>query len=666
MIKSMETAGFGRLKGGKVVFEPGLNIVQGPNEAGKSFSIEAICEGLFRDGANSSAKFRTRAYKWKSNGPFFVRLELEHEGDLYTLTRDFGEKKNSLLKPDGTEVTDKQTIAKLVESIVGLPSTQSFKATACIPQEEVAAVCDEPSLRQMLEKQVTGVGSDTNALLKRLDRAQKTILGKSGKTGELTDLRGSVAELDEQLLGKRCKVSELAKGKRELATVDKRLKAGTVELEAADAAYVGFRKYLDSCEWQKISNVEFEADREDLETFRKAKKAVAECGADLKAIAKQASELSKEIEKAEKFNVADERHKRLHKDTEALKKKLDALGKLDKKLEMLRKKKAEAVAVPRKDLKMARSLPSEISSLESALSQSVFSVQVRPESGAAFTLKADGKLFKGKQARAHAEATVDFPGAGSVDFQNLTGEKEPLTNRIEKKTKRLDALLEKYGVDSTSEIEELHTAHEALEADLERVSARKADLIGDDDLPELEASLRDLKAELAKAKRTWERHRASSLEKDALKEKKKALKDLESQRKKKEKSLNRAEGVLEAFENNEKALRKAVEEAAKRISMADAALKENAPFKCTPTDYAKLERRLEKLRRETDGLKERQLVLSDRISNDSVGQEDVAFLEERVAETNGKIQRFSREHEVLGTITKNIATARQKAIAGIS
>ena len=665
-IASVETAGFGRLEDGKVEFGAGLNCVQALNEGGKTFLTDALCVGLFEDGANSSEKFQNRYRKWKDDGDFFVRLELEHEDKHYVLTRDFGEKTNTLMMPDGAVLRDKRKIAAVVESIIGLPTAKAYRATAFIPQEEAALVCGETSLREMLEKQINGAGSDTNLILKRLDRASASILSKNGKNGELEDLRTMADELKDTLLDQEGRLKVLAANKRELASVEAELEDKHLELDSDEAAGAGFRRYLEAKDQQDKAGFGFEVAEEDLDMFRQTTKDVAQYKAALKESEKKATALQDEIEKAARAVEAEEALQRLQKEAGSLGKKLEAIGKLDTRMAALDKKLGNITAVPLGDLKKARSLASKVESLEAALTQSIFNIKVKPESGAAFTLEADGESIKGKEATAHVAATVGFPGSGTVYISNLTGEKEPLVDQVQRAAEKLESVLKKYDVTEVAELEELHSRREALETERQSLEDRKAGLLGDDDHSELQACQRDLKAELRKAERTRDKYKSASLPNDVIKYKKGELKAFQGECKRHEKALSECVGAFNVLGKDEQVLQKAKAAAAKTLAVADEAVRENAPFACSGADYARRQRGLERLRQKVDSLKASKLILETRISAEAIGQEDVSATAEQLAQKEAAVERFSREHDLLTTIAENIRRAREKAIASLS
>jgi len=79
-IERCEIKRFGKLKNFKAEFAPGLNLVKGPNEAGKTTLVEALGAGLFGDPQDVSREVKEKT-SWGSDKKFELVLELEDGGD---------------------------------------------------------------------------------------------------------------------------------------------------------------------------------------------------------------------------------------------------------------------------------------------------------------------------------------------------------------------------------------------------------------------------------------------------------------------------------------------------------------------------------------------------------------------------------------------------------
>lgn len=665
-IKSIETSGWRGLKDGLTKFGEGLNFVRAPNEGGKTSCDDSVVACLYGDGAITSEKFHLRNRRWNHDGDFFVRVTLEHEGEDYELTRDFGEKTNTLLLPDGTVVRDKRKIAARVQELMGLPTAGAFQATACIPQEEMALVCGEKSILELCLKQITGSKADTDVLLKKLERQASTYVNKSGKRGELVDLQEEIEHLEVEFTEQESRLKSLVDSKRELASAEAQLSAELLELDSDEAAYAGFRRYNDAQESKKLADFEFECAEEALELYRENRRDIARFKTELREANKKAAALQGEIEKAEKAEQAERELQGLQGEANRLKKKLAALDKLTKRAEELDKKLEKVTAVSHGDLKKARNLASKAEGLESAITQTAIGVEVKTEGSTRFSLEADGTSVRGNTAKAHVEATVTFPGEGTVHVSNLTGGKEPLVQQLERARSSEEALLGKYGVTDVEGLEKLCSHCEALEEKRQRLEERKAGLLGGEEPEELQAASRDLKGELSKAERARDRYRASSLSSDVVKFNKRELKAIQDEGRRIEKASNECKGAIKVLGSDEKVLQKDKRVAAKRLAVAEEALRENAPFACSAAEFARRERVLQNRRQKVESLKAKMIVLETRIEAESIGQEDVSETAERISQKKAAIERFVEEHEIIVTIVNNILRAREKAVGSLS
>lgn len=666
MIKSISVKGFGSLPDGKIEFEPGATLINGPNESGKTTLIDAIKTALYGDGSNNSAKFHERYRKWNSQGDYLVQVEIEAPDGLYVITRDFGNKRNSLVKPDGSEVTDKRKVAAIIEEKVGLPTEKSFTATACVPQQEAASVCEEPSLQAILEGKITGSGNNQGRILKSLDKARMAILGKSGRTGELAELERTSSEQERELDEKREHLDLLIQGKLECAQVTERIAVKSEELEAAEVQFTGQTEYRTAVQALTTAEITFEAAQEDLEQFREAKRLSTESKAKIKELQRTASALEGEITKAVQHDTADQECRQLEKHKASLEKKLSKADELARKVTSRQKKIDALDVIAQPDLRRARKLAAEASSLQTALEKMVLEVTVNPEPGVRFEMKTDGVTATGKRARAHTRATVSFPSAGTVLVENKTGEGKPITDQLAQKSKALQGILKRYGVGSLDELEQLHAHREAHCTERDRLEDRLEALLGDDDVPELEASLRELRGALDKVARLRDKTKGSALASPELTKKKSALVTCQNQMKEMEKLASESEGALKILGQSEKPLRTAMEEAATNLVAARKAVADSEQYKCTQAQLAKLQVRIEKLKKGLDELEDKKRELSYGIATETVNQEEVAEAEESLAETKKAVERFKREHEILTIIRDGIEEARQKAISGLS
>jgi uncharacterized protein YhaN len=250
----IEIEGFGALQGMDLRFGPTMNLVVGPNEAGKSTLQEAIVTGLY--GLQSGDRARSapieRADRWRpwEGGNFGLALEVELEdGTRLRIERD--------LDAETVRVLDVGTGADLGERFDrdrsgGLPvgrlllgvSRDIYTNTACISRSEVMRLEDAGSIKEVIVALADSAHPDRTAqrVLDRLRQERAHRIGKPrGRTGPLHDLEGRLQELERQLAAARqarAAVDELAQ-KRE--TVSALTEAELSIVQTLEAAVLGSR-----------------------------------------------------------------------------------------------------------------------------------------------------------------------------------------------------------------------------------------------------------------------------------------------------------------------------------------------------------------------------------------------------------------------------------------
>lgn len=92
--------GFGKFHDRSITFEPGMNIIYGKNEAGKStlhHFIRCILFGLERGrGRASKNDMYSRCEPWENKAAYGGRLRLEQDGTIYRIERNFQKDQKSL------------------------------------------------------------------------------------------------------------------------------------------------------------------------------------------------------------------------------------------------------------------------------------------------------------------------------------------------------------------------------------------------------------------------------------------------------------------------------------------------------------------------------------------------------------------------------------------
>ena len=159
---------------------PGLTVVRGPNESGKSTIQRALELALTRRVTSGSGDVDgMRSWNAGEDDRPWVRLEFEQddpEGDgvkTGTLEKSFrGPKGAVTLEHGGETITDPARADEVLSEITGIPSEAFFRSTASVRHHELDGLArDEAALRDRLQASISGADRGTSRARRKLERA---------------------------------------------------------------------------------------------------------------------------------------------------------------------------------------------------------------------------------------------------------------------------------------------------------------------------------------------------------------------------------------------------------------------------------------------------------------------------------------------------------------
>ena len=167
---------------------PGLTVIRGPNEAGKTTLQRALEVGLFRRvTAGGSEIDSLQSWGAGDEGRPAVQLDFVQE-DLEgtrvgSVLKDFrGSRGTVRLVLDGQTITDPARADELLAELTGIPSEKFFRSTASVRHHEVDDLArDEGALRDRLQASISGADRGTSSVKRRLDRALRELNAKGEK-----------------------------------------------------------------------------------------------------------------------------------------------------------------------------------------------------------------------------------------------------------------------------------------------------------------------------------------------------------------------------------------------------------------------------------------------------------------------------------------------------
>jgi len=197
-----------RLREADLDLAPGLTIVRGPNEAGKSTIQRAIELALTRKVTSVAADIESLA-PWGGDpdartviGMTFTYDDedgVAHDGSLEKSFR--GARGQVRLEKDGEIITDPARADEELASLSGVPTEGFFRSTASVRHHELAGLQrDEDALRDRLQASISGADRGTSRARKKLERALQGLQAKGAKNpGRMKVAEDAVTETAARL-----------------------------------------------------------------------------------------------------------------------------------------------------------------------------------------------------------------------------------------------------------------------------------------------------------------------------------------------------------------------------------------------------------------------------------------------------------------------------------
>ena len=210
-------------------FSPGMNLVRGPNESGKSSLVNAMVTCLFEKPGARNKVIRS-ARRWSAEEEPVIEMEFMHEGSSYRLVKDFGSAKAELDElGGGSKLNSIKAVQEKVSGFIGFSDSAHYLRTACVTHDQMVRLAEEKSgaqkLASMLRELVVGVRESEvvdNAIKElsgQIDELKRGLEHPAGSPGtirrlqderiRLTEREGEILEAVSGLEEKRARLTEV-------------------------------------------------------------------------------------------------------------------------------------------------------------------------------------------------------------------------------------------------------------------------------------------------------------------------------------------------------------------------------------------------------------------------------------------------------------------------
>ncbi|MCD6359747.1 MAG: AAA family ATPase, partial [Armatimonadetes bacterium] len=230
---------FGPFRDDEFEFAAGLNVVRGPNEAGKSHLREAIVRLLFdQKKVNTQASDVKRWTTWSEDREFALAGEFSVGDERWRIEKDFAEDTILLAAADGSQALhDDSSVNERLHELLGENAREVYVSTACVEQQDFVHLRAGRQVGELLQQTVTGGADDTNVqnVMKRLSDAlgemNRGTTRHADRPGPIQTAKNQLAEIEDELQELRPRVEQVEQARSDLDVQRERLQALQAELE---------------------------------------------------------------------------------------------------------------------------------------------------------------------------------------------------------------------------------------------------------------------------------------------------------------------------------------------------------------------------------------------------------------------------------------------------
>ena len=178
-IRKLSGRDFRRYREFDIDFAPGVTVIRGPNEAGKTTIQRALELALTRRATSTAAEVEAlRPWGAPPEARSIITVDFEQDEldgqKVGTLEKTFAGSKGTVrLDYDGQSITDPNLADQVMAELTGIPTEGFFRSTASVRHFELSDLSrDEGALRDRLQASISGADRGTS-------RARKKLIGPS-------------------------------------------------------------------------------------------------------------------------------------------------------------------------------------------------------------------------------------------------------------------------------------------------------------------------------------------------------------------------------------------------------------------------------------------------------------------------------------------------------
>ena len=276
-VRKISGRDFRRYRAFDIDFAPGLTVVRGPNESGKTTVQRALELALTRRATSTAGELEAlRPWGAPPEARSVITVEFEQDEEdgqkLGTLEKTFAGSRGTVrLDYDGQAITDPTLADQVMAELTGIPTEGFFRSTASVHHFELSDLSrDDGALRDRLQASISGADRGTSRARKKLDRALHELTTRGDRNpGRLKVAEQAVEQAQAALEQGELALAQLERDRDTLSAArDRRAEAETSLAER--------RSMLEKARQAERVIAERDAATERYERYRQAVDVVAE------------------------------------------------------------------------------------------------------------------------------------------------------------------------------------------------------------------------------------------------------------------------------------------------------------------------------------------------------------------------------------------------------
>jgi uncharacterized protein YhaN len=270
-VRKLSGRDFRRYREFDIDFAPGVTVIRGPNEAGKTTIQRALELALTRRATSTAAEVEAlRPWGAPAEARSIITVEFEQDEidgkKVGTLEKTFAGAKGTVrLDYDGQSISDPNLADQVMAELTGIPTEGFFRSTASVRHFELSDLSrDEGALRDRLQASISGADRGTSRARKKLDRALHDLNTRGDRNpGQLKVAERAVEQSKAALDQGELALAQLERDRDTMATAHERR-------TTAEALLAERRSMLEKARQAERLAAEREAAAERYERYRQA------------------------------------------------------------------------------------------------------------------------------------------------------------------------------------------------------------------------------------------------------------------------------------------------------------------------------------------------------------------------------------------------------------